>query len=73
VPTAGDLERRHLEDPRIARAGRRLPALTLLSCGSTRNCAAIGTYRPTTSSHVQSIAEHWNGTAWHITLIPASP
>lgn len=58
---------------RIARASGRLPALTMLSCGSPRNCAAIGTYQPATASHTQPIAEHWNGSAWHITPIPATP
>jgi len=56
---------------RLARAAGRIPALTQLSCGSRRNCAAIGTYQPTPGSKPQLIAEHWNGSAWHLTPIPA--
>jgi hypothetical protein len=35
---------------RVARARGRIPELTLLSCGSPRNCAAIGSYRLTPGS-----------------------
>lgn len=54
----------------IARLHGHLPKLTLLSCGTTSNCVAIGTIRLTPRSTPQPIAEHWNGTAWHITPMP---
>jgi hypothetical protein len=57
---------------RLAPAAGRLPALTLLACGSPRNCAAIGTYRAAPGRHSQPIAEHWNGSAWRLTPIPAT-
>jgi hypothetical protein len=55
----------------LAQAGGTIPDLTFLSCGSPRNCAAIGTYKPTRRSTPRPVAEHWNGTAWHLTPMPA--
>jgi hypothetical protein len=57
----------------LARPGSGLPNLALLACGSPHNCAAIGTSRPTLTSPSRPIAEHWNGTAWTVTPIPATP
>jgi hypothetical protein len=54
----------------VARIDGRVPVLTGLSCGSRRNCAAIGTYQLARRDSTQLIAEHWNGSAWQITPTP---
>jgi hypothetical protein len=41
-----------------------------LSCGSARNCVAIGSYQRTPHSPPLPVAEHWNGSTWQVTQIP---
>jgi hypothetical protein len=55
---------------RVARIDGHLPGITAVSCGSPRNCAAIGTYQLNPRSNTRPIAEHWNGTAWQVTPMP---
>jgi hypothetical protein len=47
----------------LALAGGLLPTLSALSCTSTTNCMAVGSY----GKPPVPIAEHWNGTKWQIT------
>jgi hypothetical protein len=54
----------------IARLDGHLPKLTLLSCGNPGDCVAVGTIQLNLRSNPRPIAEHWNGTAWHITPMP---
>jgi hypothetical protein len=53
----------------LAWAGGYLPTLTGLSCGSSRNCVATGTYQLGSGGSPRPVAEHWNGKAWHLTRL----
>lgn len=37
------------------------------SCGSARNCVAIGTVQLTPRGTSRLVVEHWNGKAWQVT------
>jgi hypothetical protein len=54
---------------RLALVGGHLPKLVELSCGSSTNCVATGTYQVTPRSTPKPIAEHWNGKAWKVTKV----
>lgn len=50
----------------------RIPQLTAMSCGSARNCAAVGSYQRTPGGPTLTIAEHWNGKTWQVTPTPGT-
>ncbi len=47
----------------LAKIHGKLPNLASLSCGSARNCMAVGNF----GTPSQPVAEHWNGTRWQLT------
>lgn len=55
---------------RLALVNRRRPNLSLLSCGSTANCVAVGSYQPGPGRRPVPVAEHWNGSSWKFILMP---
>jgi hypothetical protein len=54
---------------RLALVSGHLPKFTNLSCGSSRNCVATGTYQLSARSTPRLVAEHWNGKAWQVTQL----
>lgn len=55
----------------LAKVGGHLPTMTLVSCGDARNCTVTGTYQSSADSAALPVAEHWNGSAWHVTKLVA--
>jgi len=76
------LERHHVVDITSHNpTGATLSQLAAVSCTSTTNCVAVGSYTTTTvpsaaaAGPFNTLFEHWNGTTWSIvtTLTPPAP
>lgn len=57
----------------LARIHGVLPQFAEIACGNARNCVAVGSYQPAPNGPPLTAAEHWDGTAWHVTRTPNTP
>ena len=59
--------------PTPNRGGATLQGLFGVSCRTTNDCSAVGDSEPVPGASGQTLAEHWNGSAWSVVASPNPP